>query len=168
MLRCRNRHPPPRKLPPLRENIGPQYSRARANRARIAICEVVDRLPVREQALALDYAIRKLGPEVQAAVSALPHARQEQFIGARRALQKQHDTAHTVDASVDCRLEVPLSFDKLQQCNTFLSRRRRLDGSLDRIVVMPIPSPVHVEVEMELSGCSLHGKPSIPRERAGS
>ena len=131
--------PPPRKLPPLREHVGRQYSRARANRARIDIGRVVERLPVREQALAMDYAMRKLGPEARAAVSALPHARQEQFIGARQALEKQHDTAHTVD----CRLEVPLSFDKLQQCNTFLSRRRRPDGSLDRIVVMPIPSPVH-------------------------
>ena len=55
----------------------------------VAICEVVERFPVREQALALDKAIRKLGPEVQAAVSALSFARQEQFLGARRALNKQ-------------------------------------------------------------------------------
>ena len=143
MRPCRTPHPPHANYPRCVRTWVAQYSRARANSARIAMCRVVERLPVREQALALDYAIRKLGPELQAAVSALPHARQEQFIGARRALQKQHDTAHTVDASVDCRLEVPLSFDKLQQCNTFLSRRRRPDGSLDRIVVMPIPSPVH-------------------------
>ena len=80
---------PPRKLPPLREDVPLKYSRTRANGAGIAICEVVERLPVREQALALDKAIRKLGPEVQAAVSALPFARQEQFLGARRALNKQ-------------------------------------------------------------------------------
>ena len=135
--------PPPRAPPLLRENVSRKYSRARAKAAAAEIGCAVERLPVKEQALAFDAAIRQQGPTVQAAVSALPFAKQEQFIGARRVLRVQRNTAQTVDASVDCRLEVPLSFQKLHDCNTFLSRRRRPNGSLERIVVMPIPSPVH-------------------------
>ena len=130
-----------RKRGAVMQDVTPQYSRWRANRAKQAVVQDVDRLPVREQALALDKAIREGGAELQRALSKLPFARQEQFLGAAKVLQTQHEKAHTVDASVDCRLEVPLSFQNLQDCNTFLSRRRRPDGSLDRIVVMPYPIP---------------------------
>ena len=127
----------------VKQHVAPKYGRARANNAKLSVLRIVEPLPMREQALALDAAIRKSPPAVRTAMSLLPACRQEQFIGARVALERQVQLGYTVDASVDCRLEVPLSFEKLAMCNTFLSRKRRPDGSLQRIVVMPIPTPVH-------------------------
>lgn len=80
---------------------------------------------------------------MRAALSELPLSKQEQFIGARECVKKLKATSFSVEASLDCRLEVPLSFAKLDKCNELLARRRAVDKTSQRKVLMRVPTPQH-------------------------
>lgn len=131
-----------RKRASVKRDVSESYARKRVRKHAKAICDMCDPLPDAERAAVIDRVIRGSSQQVRQLWSSLHSAKVEQFIGARQFLRSLKQSALTCEASLDCRLEVPLSFEKLAKCNTFLSRKTCTDGTLRRIVLMTIPSPV--------------------------
>lgn len=137
--------PPPkamRQRKSVKQTVDPEYSRRRIAKFAKQIVDLCDPLPVDERAAALDQAVRQQAADVRSLISTLPAARQEQFIGARSVLRTLKSSVYSVEASLDCRLEVPLSFEKIAKCNAFLSRKTVSDRTMQRIVLMQIPAPI--------------------------
>lgn len=127
----------------VRTDVSAEYARRRMLKFAERIQNVCVPLPDVEVAHAIDHVIRALPVPVREELSLLPAAKQEQFMGAKQALNALRTLAFSVDASLDCRLEVPLSFKKLSLCNTFLSQKRSANRTMERIELMPLPSPIH-------------------------